>query len=904
METSELRLRDDLPTGTVGLLLTDIEGSTRLLQSLGSEGYAQALATHHRLMESAFAAEGGVVVDTQGDAFFVGFPDAPSCLRGAVAAQRALARHEWSHRPIRVRMGAHVGEPRLSETGYVGLCIHEAARIAGVAHGGQLLLSDDFSTAIEPALAAEGLTLKNLGDFDLKDLQEPQPLIQVVIPGLPNDFSPPSVKAPNPTNLERPTTPFIGREQMIAALRDLLMEDSVRTVTLTGPGGTGKSRASVRVGQELLSRFKDGVFFVGLAELTDAKSVVPQIAATLGVKEAADTPLADTLGAYLADRNMLLILDNFEQVTRAAKPVSKLLAGAPGLKLLVTSRESLRISGERVFPVPPLEAPREVGRRTTAELLEFEAVALFVDRAQSVRPDFELTEDNAEDVLAIVQQVDALPLALELAAARVRTMEPDRLRGAMSKRLKVLKGGSVDLLDHQRTLRDLISWSFDLLDDDEKTLWQRLSVFVGATFEAAQAVCDLDGDIDVELDVETLVDKSLLRIDHGGAAGLDKVLGDKALPRIQMLHTLRDFALEQLDAEGELEDLQARHRQYYAGWLREREAMLRRADSDKVMGHIDVEQDNLRAALENGLAADDLESATSIATDAWFYWYQRGRLSEARGWLARCTEHDLPALQRAQALLAESGLARQQNLVELGRDKGEEALGIARELDAPELVGAALAQLGTLAQRAGDIELSIELLTEASDRLRDAGNRERLSFALIGLGVGHHISGALEPAAACYQESYDIGQALGDDHAMATALVNLGEVAAQQGNTARAIAQYCRSLELYAELDTQIAIAYCLEILANLLLTRDGAPLAAHLIGGAARIRERLETPVESFNQERFEADVARARAELGDDGFEREYGAGYAEDRRTVVRAAMAVGNTEIGTLQIGMTG
>src|SRR6266699_3779389 len=468
----------ELPQGTVTLLFTDIEGSTSLLQRVG-ERYADLLEGCRHLLRTAFHHYHGHEVDTQGDAFFVVFARASDALSAAVDAQRSLDSQAWPQGiAVRVRMGLHTGEPHLADTGYMGLDVHRAARIMNAGHGGQILLSQTTRDLVEHELP-EGASLRDLGAHRLKDLAHKSHLYQLVTPDLPADFPPLKTLDSYAHNLPVQLTSRIGREQEIAAVGHLLQRREVRLLTLTGPGGTGKTRLGLQVAAELSEEFSDGVFFVNLAPISDPELVVPTIAQTLGLKEAASQPLLDLVSAWLREKELLLLLDNFEQVVGAALQVAELLARCPKLNVLVTSRAVLHVRGEQEFAVPPLTVPDPNHLPDLVPLSQYEAVALFIARAQAVKPDFQVTKVNAQAVAEICVRLDGLPLAIELAAARSKVLPPLAVLARLGQRFTLLTSGAQDIPARQQTLRNTIAWSYDLLDAGEQRLFRRLSVFVG-----------------------------------------------------------------------------------------------------------------------------------------------------------------------------------------------------------------------------------------------------------------------------------------------------------------------------------------------------------------------------------------------------------------------------------------
>src|SRR5713101_507389 len=505
----------ELPMGTVTLLFTDIEGSTRLLQQV-CERYAGLLEACRSLLRAAFFEFHGHEVDTQGDAFFVAFARASDAVAAAVAGQRALFTHAWPEGiTVRVRMGLHTGEPQRSAEGYVGLGVHHAARIMSAGHGGQVLLSQTTRDLVEHDLP-DDVSLRDLGAHRLKDLQHPSHLFQLIIGGLPADFPPLKTLDTHPNNLPVQLTSLIGRGKEVATVQHLLHREDVRLLTLTGPGGTGKTRLGLQVAAELSDRFADGVYFVNLAPISDPALVVPTIAQTLDVKEVAGHPLLDLVIAFLREKQVLLLLDNFEQVVSAAERLPALLAACQELKVLVTSREVLHVSGEQEFAVPTLSLPDPKRLPDLQALSQYEAVALFIQRAQAARPAFQVTQANAAAITEICLRLDGLPLAIELAAARIKLLPPQALLARMGQRLAVLTSGARDVPERHQTLHNTIAWSYQLLDGHEQRLFRRLSLFIGGcTLEASEAVCAALGDGDATRSVfegvASLIDKSLLR---------------------------------------------------------------------------------------------------------------------------------------------------------------------------------------------------------------------------------------------------------------------------------------------------------------------------------------------------------------------------------------------------------
>ncbi len=588
----------ELPTGTVTLLFTDIEGSTRLLRRVG-DAYANLLAEHRRLLTDAFEHHSGTIVDSEGDAFFVAFASARDAVAGAEAGQRALIRHPWpGEEELRVRMGLHTGEPRLVDGRYVGLDVHHAARVMAAGHGGQVLVSESTR-----ALLDDGSRLRDLGEHRLKDLSHPQRLYQLEVDGLPTAFPPLKTLDNRPTNLPVQPNELIGRERELEEA-EALLSNGLRVLTLTGPGGTGKTRLALQLAADVVEEFPDGVFFVSLAPVRDWELVAPTIARTLGLREQPGETVLETLDGYLGDKELLLVLDNFEQVLAAAPAVAGLCASASRLKLLVTSRTPLRLSGERTYPVPPLELA--------------ESVRLFAARAHAAALDFDVTDENEDAVSGICRRLDGLPLAIELAATRIRSLPPPALLRRLDQRLKLLTGGAQDLDERQRTLRATIDWSYELLPQAERDLFARLGVFVGGSkLDAAEALCEAI-EIDVLDGLQSLVEKSLLRQrpDPDGE------------PRFWMLETIREFALGLLDEVGTLAEARRAHAGWFLALAEHVDLASRTGDQAALFDLLDADNANLRAAVDLGEETGDNELLLRLATALWGFWATRGHIAE------------------------------------------------------------------------------------------------------------------------------------------------------------------------------------------------------------------------------------------------------------------------------------
>jgi predicted ATPase/class 3 adenylate cyclase len=521
------------PTGTVTFLFADIEGSTRLLQEL-KDGYVDLLQRHNHIFREVIKEHDGAEISTEGDSFFVVFPNPLGAVKAAAGIQRSLADQPFPE-PVRVRMGLHTGQGRLASGDYVGIDVHRAARIAAAGHGGQILISDATRALVGPDLPTD-MTVRDLGPHRLKDLAHPERLFQLIVQGLPSEFPPPRSLDARPNNLPLQLTRFIGRQEEVSAIKRQLL-NGARLLTLTGPGGTGKTRLALEVAAETLTTFEDGAWFVDLAPIMDPALVISTVAEVLGVKEKPGRPLQDALEGSLKDRAMLMVLDNFEQVVEAGAAVERLLQSAPRLKVLVTSRAVLHRYGEQEFPVPPLDLPDPRNLPDLASLTRYEAISLFIERANAVKPDFTLTEENAPSVAAIAVRLDGLPLAIELAASRVKILSPQAIVERLGRGSPWLISRVPDAPVRQRTLRGAIEWSYKLLRENERRLFEQISVFQGGgSLEAIEAVCSPAPGADTLEGLTSLVDNSLLR----------QVDAKDGQSRLVMLETIKESAAERL----------------------------------------------------------------------------------------------------------------------------------------------------------------------------------------------------------------------------------------------------------------------------------------------------------------------------------------------------------------------
>lgn len=788
-----------LPTGTVTFLFSDIQGSTQLLQKLGGE-YARVLAEHQTLLHDIFTENDGVVVDTQGDSFFVAFPGARNALNAAVEAQRALFRHEWGGGiRVNVRMGLHTGEPTLVGERYVGIDVHRAARIGSTAHGGQVLISETTQVLARNDLPV-GLSLRDLGEHRLKDLRTSKHLYQLVIADLPSEFPALCTLDATPNNLPVQLTSFVGREKEIRKLKDLIPK--TRLLTLTGAGGSGKTRLSLQVAGEVLEQFRDGVWFIELAPLAEPELVPQIIASVLGVREQTGEPIRRTLVNYLRGKNLLLVLDNCEHLIEAcAKLADDLLHACPQVKILASSREALGITGEVPYRVPSLSLPD--ARRATAEnLSQYEAVRLFIDRAVTLQPAFAVSNQNAPAVAQICARLDGIPLALELAAARIKVLKAEQIAERLDDRFRLLTGGSRTALPRQQTLRAAIDWSYDLLSEQERILLRRLSVFAGGwSLKAGEFVCtdDVLPEFEILESLAYLVDKSLVVA--------QEELGEA---RYQMLETVRQYAHEKLLESGEAERLRERELEFYVKFAEEAEQKLKSAEERNWYARLDLEFDNLRSALEWAHEHQLIEPGLRAAGALDRFWLFRGHYYEGR----RLLEVLLAAAQNlrhtpafAKALAAAGNLAEVQGDFLVGHPLIEESLQLFRTLGDPVGTSDVLMSLVPEAMTRGDHARARLLLEESLSLSRAAGYKYGTASAYAFLGHVIFDQGDHRESRAYLQKAIAMFHELGIKSPLAITLSTLGEIAFEEGDYVTAHSTFEEGLAIAQELENKMAIS-------------------------------------------------------------------------------------------------
>jgi predicted ATPase/class 3 adenylate cyclase len=845
--TPKLRAMANLPTGTVTFLFTDIQGSTRMAQGLG-ERWPAVLARHNQLLGEAVMGHDGIVFGTEGDAVFAAFATAPPAVAAAAAAQRALAAEPWDGGdPVRVRMGLHSGEGRVSGESYVGIDVHRVARIASAGHGGQVLVSG-ASRMLAEATLPDGVTLRDLGEFRLKDLSRPEQLAMLVIDGLPDEFPPLRTLDAVPNNLPTQLTTFLGRQRELEEAAALL--ESARLLTLTGPGGTGKTRLSLQLAADATERYHDGVYFVPLGTIGDAALVLPTIAQALGMPDPGGGAL-ERLAEQLRGKQILLVLDNFEQVIDAAAQIGELLTRLPGMRVLATSRSPLRVYGEQEYPVPPLALPDPRHLPDLETLGQFASVALFVERAMAVRPGFAVDPSNAPAIAEICVRLDGLPLAIELAAARVRVLSPPAILSRLGDRLSLLAGGSTNLPERQQTLRGAIAWSHELLEPGDRVAFARLSVFAGGSDLAAVEDVSLPewpanaGPAQDPLDtVSSLLDKSLLRQELSP--------GDE--PRFQMLESIRAYASERLDELEPGGETRRRHVDHYLALAEAQSGEVFGASQRVALDTLEREHDNLRSAIAFAIADKDASRAMQLLAASWRFWQMRGYLPEARDKAERILAMpEGPPQDRLKALDAAGGIAYWQGDVLPSRAWYQQEANLATELgDEAALAEAMYNESFTysLDPALADQMRGRELAQGALDRFRSLGDRQGEGKALWGVVNSYIFSEDHGPAAALVEESIDIARELDDRFQLGWALFTRGLIAMQVADYARSRSSYEEALDIFRETNDLTGYVLVLDGFAALEWVAGDRDVAMRISGAASAIQDVAGIGLAQINRE------------------------------------------------------
>lgn len=824
-----------LPTGTVTFLFTDIEGSTRLIQRFGAD-YARMQGDHRRLIREAVELFSGVEIHTQGDSFFVVFDSAANALLAAAKAQTLLAAHTWPEGgEMTVRMGIHTGQAAVEGDDYVGLDVHRAARISDAGWGGQVLVSEATAAVVGQNLPP-GLDLSDLGKHRLKDLAEPETLHQLVIDGERRDFPPLRTLDVSWTNLPVQLTSFVGRDDELATGLRLLR--SARILTLTGPGGTGKTRLSLQIAAESVASFHDGAYFVELAPVSGPEYVAPAVLDALGQTPSPNESIEDALVRRLSERSLLLVLDNFEHVQEAADLVTKLAEASGDSKFVVTSRRPLAISGEQEMPVPPLKV--QVTAEQPADVMKSEAVRLFVERAAAVRPDFAITEQNAVAVRDLVAHLDGLPLAIELAASMVKVLPPESILERLD--LRETTTPIQDLPARQSTLWRTVDWSYQLLSPQEQQLFAGLSVFAGgARLEEIEASLADALEADVLSTLSRLVDQSL-------------VIADGTVPRFRMLQVIREYAKERLETEGNLNATRRAHATTYVGFLEKAQSGMLGADRKEWLDRIGTEIDNVRTALAWAVSEEETDLASRMAFAAWRYWQARGYLVEAGQAISKVLLlHEGSAHWRAKALEAAGGIAWWQNDLESSRQYYGKALDIQREVGEPLEIANALYNLGIAtpfyegSEAGSDAEEAFHLLDEAEAIYSESGDMGGVADVEWGrAGVALTVED-WESMLEWSKRSIDLYEQVGNEFGRGWATYTAGQASWNLGRPDLARTYLTHGLALFYEHGDVSAAVLHLMMLAVVEESDGNMTRAVKLAGAAHQIRMRSGTNLAEY---------------------------------------------------------
>jgi predicted ATPase/class 3 adenylate cyclase len=929
-------VQNQFPSGTVTFLFTDIEGSTKLAQE-HSDSMPALLARHNEILNLAIQAHNGFVFRIVGDSFSAAFHTATDALNAALAAQRTLQNEAWSPAPIKVRMGIHTGSAQLKDDpqgqgasyeGYGTLALTQ--RIMSVGHGGQILLSQTMHDLIKDRLP-EGTELRDMGERRLKDIVRPEHIYQVAAPDLLSDFPPLKTLETINHNLPAQLTSFIGRERELAEGEKLLA--STRMLTFIGPGGTGKTRLCLRVAAEQLSEFKDGVWLIELAQLADATYVLSNIASTFNLRELPGARLIDTVTDYLRAKQLLLVLDNCEHLIETCAQLSDhFLHACPNLKIITSSREALGIDGETVYRVPSLSLPsaQDVvlagdGGRSEG-LMDYESIRLFTERAIKANPQFALTRDNAPYVTQICKRLDGIPLAIELAAARVKLFTPGQIAERLGDRFKLLTGGSRTALPRQQTLRALIDWSYLTLNQTEQAVLRRLAVFSGGwTFEAAESVA---GEIDAMDGLSGLVNKSLVNVEE-----------KEGESRYRYLETIRQYAMEKLLEAGDAVNARDCHLAHFLEVSRRAEEHFRTLQRLLWMNRLEMEHDNIRSAL--GWALDsDPASALQMVCLLSAFWMSHNYLTEGCNWcqaaITRVEESSLDldkiesTLARAYAVLAILSVNRGEHRT--GQIAAKQSVALARGIDDKSILVHALTFLGFSSAFLGDVTLAFDSLHEAEDICRKMGYRQELAEvlqALVYVTMEVHGSqaaeqlqsymeeslalsqGSVDPEAAVRTEGLlarlaffrgDLAEArkhadlmldrhrkMGDHLAVTGHQSEMAHAARQLGNFDEALALYRETIQEWQEIGHRGAVAHQLECFAFIAKAQEQGERAVKLMSAAETLRETSSSPRTPQERIEYDTELAGLRTGMDEKTFKMHWAEGQSMNMDQAIDFAMS---------------
>lgn len=854
------------PQGTISFLFTDIVGSSRLWEKHPRDMGA-ALARHDQIIRAASAAREGYVFKTVGDAFCVAFHTPLAALLTAVSVQQAFAAEDWGIiGAITVRMGLHTGAAEWRDGDYFGTTLNRAARIEAAGHGGQILLSQVMHDLLEDE-GHDGIAFRSLGSHRLRNLDRPEHLYQALVEGLPSSFPPPRSLEMLPNNLPVQSTSFIGRDAELERARQLLNKTQI--LTLTGTGGTGKTRLALETGASLIQDYNDGVWLVELARISDPDLVPETIAGAIGVREEAEQPLLDTIIEFLRQRVALIILDNCEHLLAAASQVAgEILRHCPRVQILATSRHSLGLSGEVTMPVPPLAVfdtrlHELTGPNLVERLSQYDAVKLFIERATLVQPDFRVTNENAPALAEVCSRLDGIPLAIELAAARIRVLDIHQIAERLNDRFRLLRGGSG--LPHQQTLEALIDWSHDLLTEPEKTLFRRLGAFVGGrTLEALEEVCSGDGVDEFEiLDLlQQLVDKSLVTVERD----------DLGNPRYTMIESVWTYTRRRLEEAGEAVSVRNKHLAYYLEWAEKAGPHFEGSDQKIWLDRAQAELFNVRAAVQWAMEQGRREDAMRIICATYRFAEIRGNVGEALD-VARqlvADPGDAPPGLLAHTYVAAGRLAWALDQYDEVRRCQTRALEIFESIGDEEGMGLVLMLLAFLDrgdQRLEEAERGFRRGLELGQRTGDLYVQAACESGLGSIALDH---GDLTEARRLKEESLVKYEKLGDHWVAGLILWGIAKVALAQRDLDRAEAVLSQWARIALDLGNRWIVSYILECRGELSSATGDHRAALHFLGAAESLRQRHGTKFSAAETAEHEALIAHLKAQVSPDEFKR----------------------------------
>jgi predicted ATPase/class 3 adenylate cyclase len=817
---------ESLPLGTLTFMFGDLAGSTALVEQLGDE-YGDVLYNYHRVVAEATMRQGGTVVDLEGERLFTVFTDPFAAVAATVDIQQGLAARQWPRSlPVLARLGLHTGTARIGSGGYVGLDVHRASRVSSSAHGGQIIVSAPVRELVENQMGEAGWELRELGVFALKGLSRAEKLFQVVAPGLATDFPPPRARSTSRIRLPAPQHVLVGRDTELSDLLSMLERPEVRLATIVGPGGVGKTRLALEVAQHASAAFPDGVYFVNLAPLTDPSQVLLAVGTATGIPIEGE-PI-DALSGELQDQQVLLVMDNFERVVEAGQSVSDLLARSPGLKVMATSRVPLRIMSEYEYSLEPLSLPPN-GAEQVESISASAAVRLFIDRALSVIPGFSIDDENASPVASIVSKVDGLPLAIELAAARLRMLSPKALAERLSRSLDALGSGAPDLPSRQKTLDAAIDWSYQLLTREEQDLFQRLCVFPGGfTVESAQEVAIEEGDV-IDL-LMGLVENSLVLPAHGGEG------------RLRMLAPIREFGLSRLFESDDHDRVKDRYADYYVRLAESAHGDLRGPKQAETVERLASEWNNIDDAAEWLIERGDDASLVRMIHGLWVYLWVGNHIKDGARYLGAVSSPEaLDDLLAGRYWFLRGGIAYEMGDYERSKEGIDRALSIVEgngDIDAhnwSDFVSALL--LPATGQDSAEIERRLEV---ALARFRGFGDHWGEGYALIALGILAASRGDSAEAESYQVATRQVGEELGNGALIGLAEAQLGFTYISAGQVDQAREALRRSFALFREMNYREGLCYALEAAASLSFTAGHAELGMVALGAAEEVRERI----------------------------------------------------------------